>query len=374
LIGPATPGLDVLGSAAWKNVATAVASAETGLTTGKQVYDAIQAIGHAVRFVGVAPLVSGKTAIESVEIAYPAASQEAGSVAVCDGSEFICYKKSGESEKTWDEFGNASVYLLKTEAQATYTPLTRTIAGVDLQDNVTAAELETALGLGALAKKASATGNVTTVDSAKVTAAKADTYAVSSQTVTIPDTYNALDVTPEGTVSITKSTGAAVAYDKVKAVSIASSAPAETETPNYTPAGTVSKPAITVTHAADTTSAFATSGITAAMDSTDTEMLVLSAASTGNAVTAVGALSAALDANPAFTGTGTMLKASATTESKNATVTDAVYTAAFTGTEASVTPTVLATRNATVTAGSVTVGSDEFTCNLTTSAKTVTVS
>ena len=65
---------------------------------------------------------------------------------------------------------------------------------------------------------------------------------------------------------------------------------------SYTPAGTCSAPTITVTPTTDT---FAKAGVVATVDGTDTEMLVLTNATTANAMTAASATSTA----PEFTGT-----------------------------------------------------------------------
>lgn len=88
----------------------------------------------------------------------------------------------------------------------------------------------------------------------------------------------------------------------------------------YTPAGTVTAPTVTITPTATT---FASEGIVAAIDGADAECLVLSNASTANALTAVSATASA----PKFTGTAENIKATGASFKKQ------VATATFTGTE-----------------------------------------
>jgi len=419
--------LKALGAAAWKAVAAGITDGETGLATGGQVYDAIQKIGKALHFVGIAEKKEGETELQAVERTYPAAAQMEGAIAICGTKEFICFKDKGAAANSWHEFGDEGIWETKAHAEATYVPKTRTIAGVDLQDDITASEMKTALELKALAYKDNASGSINTVDTATVAAGKAGSYNVSAQTVTIPKTYNALDVTPAGTVGVTKTTGASVSYQTVDTVTVSGATATEGQTPNFTPAGTVSKPNVSasldlketsvatvtssgtgytitdgnVTKGTDSTSKFAKTGMLVALDETDTEMLCFTNATTADAVTASGSITytkqtlsgalptfgsadvviktgstaaASLDAAPTFTGSGAVLSASATTKAADATVTDAVYSGSFSGTSASVTPTVATTEDASVTAGSVTVASDTFDVTLNKTSKTVTVS
>ena len=149
------------------------------------------------------------------------------------------------------------------------------------------------------------------------------------------------------------------------------------------------------------TSNFVTDAIVAAIDETDTEMLVFSPANKGAAVTASktwtltnptlsgslptfgtkdvvvktgSTVNAELAAAPTFTGTGAILSAEASFASEDASVTDAVYSGGFSGTTKSVTPSVLATKNETVSTGTVTVESETVEGALTKTPKTVTVS
>jgi len=420
-----------LGDAAWKDIASAITTTETGLATGKQVYDAIQGIGQALHFVGIATQQEGETELQAVERTFPAAQQTAGAIAICGEKEFICAGNGTGGAMKWNEFGDVSAYETKAHAEATYTPMTRTIAGVDLADNITATEMKTALELKGLAFKDSASGSISTADSGTVSVGKAGDYNVSAQTVDVPDTYNALDVTPAGTVEVTKSSAATASYKKTTGVTVSGATATGEQTPNYTPAGTVSKPNVTasltlaegsvatVTDAgtgyslsagkieadSDTKAKFVQEAVVMHVGDTtkseDAECLYVVAAEKGDAVTASktwtltnptlsGSLptfgskdvviktgtsvAAELAAAPTFTGSGAVLSAEAVLLDADATVTDAVYTASFSGTAAKVTPSVKTTKSGAVSTGSVTVDSETANVTLSTSAKTVTVS
>jgi len=287
-----------------------------------------------------------------------------------------------------------------------------------MQDNITAAELQTALGLKALAYKDKGSVSITTVDGINAfSTGKAGSYSVSSTPVSVPATYSALDVTPAGSVSITAGTAAAASYDKATSVSVATAAPAEGQSATYTPAGSVSITDVTVTpatgevatvtsagtayqltagsvtHASDTTGTFTTEGVVASVGTgTDAETLILSSANTGSAVTAVGTISytspsltgtlptfgtasvvtgiSGASATASFSGEGVMINATPGYTTTAATVTQPTFTGSFSGTSKSVTPTVATTVSAAGTDGSVTVASESITPTFTSSEKT----
>lgn len=77
----------------------------------------------------------------------PAASGYSnGDLIIVEDKEYICYEDSAGT-KSWIELGDEGSHLTKTTADGYYVPLERTVAGVDLKDNVTAAELRTALNV-----------------------------------------------------------------------------------------------------------------------------------------------------------------------------------------------------------------------------------
>jgi len=388
--------LDTFGGSVTYDVADAIADGGAGLVTSDQVYDFVN------RQIGaVGDILNLRSESDHTTITSPAAGDF---VVEADGSEWLY------DGTAWRVVGSEHAYVLKTF----------TIAGVDMQDNITAAELQTALGLKALAYKDNGSVKITTVDSMNaISTGKAGEYDVTSTPVSVPATYDALDVTPAGSVGLTAGTAAAASYDKTSGVTIASAAAGE-NTPNYTPSGSVTITNVSVTpstgdvatvtnagtayqltagsmtQAADTTSAFAIEGMVASVGTgDDAETLILTAAGTSNAVTASGAvtyvdpqLSGSLptfgtenvvtgitsaSATGSFTGNGVVISATPTYTATDATMTQPTFTASFTGTSKSVTPTVATTVSAAGTDGSVTVDSESITPTFTSSEKTANV-
>ena len=388
--------LDTFGNATLENVATSIADGGTGLVTSDQVYDFVN------RQIGaVGDILNLRSESDHTTIETPAAGDF---VVEADGSEWLY------DGHAWREVGSENAYVLKTF----------TIAGIDMQDAITVAELQQALQLGALAYKDSGSVKVTTIDSmTKFSTGAAGEYSVVASSVSVPATYSALDVTPAGSVSIEAGTAAAASYDKTTSVAISAAAPAGEAVANYTPAGTVTVSNVTVTpsnvsvatvtdagtayqlqagsmtQAADTKSAFATAGVTVSVDENDAEMLVFTDATTAQAVTASGTVTyvdpsltgslptfgsqsvvsgiSSASAEASFSGTGTVLSASPAYTTTDATVTQPTFTASFEGTSKSVTPAVATTVSAAGTDGKVTVASEEITPAFTATEKTATV-
>ena len=389
--------LDTFGNATLKDVAPAITDGGEGLVTSDQVYDFVN------RQIGaVGDILNLRSEDDHEDVESPAAGDF---VVEADGSEWLY------DGTAWREVGSEHAYVLKTF----------TIAGIDMQDAITVAELQEALQLGALAYKNSGSVKVTTIDSmSKFNTGAAGEYNVVASSVSVPATYSALDVTPAGSVTVEAGTAAAASYDKTTSVAISSAAPVEgTSVANYTPAGTVTVTNVSVqpsnvsvatvtdsgtayqlqkgsmTQAADTKSAFATAGVTVAVDENDAEMLVFTDATTAQAVTASGTVSytdpsltgslptfgsesvvkgiASATAEASFSGTGTVLSASPAYTTTDATITQPTFTASFKGTSKSVTPAVATTVNAAGTDGKVTVASEEITPTFTATEKTATV-
>lgn len=388
--------LDTFGNSVTYSVADAIADNGAGLVTSDQVYDFVN------RQIGaVGDILNLLSETDHTAVTTPHAGDF---VVEEDGSEWLY------DGAAWRIVGSENAYVLKTT----------TIAGVDLQDNITAAELKTALGLKALAYKDNGSVSISTVDSINsFSSGKAGSYNVSSTAVSVPATYDALDVTPAGSVTITAGTAAAASYDKTTSVTVSTAAPAGDSSGNYTPSGSVSVTNITITpdtgdvatvtsagtayqltagsvsQAADTTSTFAIEGMVASIDPTDTETLVLTAASTNDAVTAAGAvtytaptLSGSLPtfgtenvvtgissafASASFSGDDVLISATPSSTATAATVTQPTFTGSFSGTSKTVTPTVATTVQAAGTDGSVTVASETITPTFTSSEKTANV-
>lgn len=68
-----------------------------------------------------------------------------GDLIIINKKEFILYDDN--TAKEWIELGDEGSHLTKTAADEYYVPLARTIAGADLKDNVTKAELQAALNI-----------------------------------------------------------------------------------------------------------------------------------------------------------------------------------------------------------------------------------
>ena len=389
--------LDTFGNAALQDVALSIADGGTGLVTSDQVYDfVLDQVGD------LGEVLNLLTASDHTAVASPV---KGDFVVESDGSEWL-YDGSA-----WREVGSENAYVLKTFE----------IAGIDMADDITKAELQQALELGALAYKDNGSITVTTIDSFNsFTTGAAGSYNVSSTPVSVPATYDALDVTPAGSVTITAGTEAAATYDKVSSVAISAATPVEgTSVANYTPSGSVTVSSVTVTpsksnvatvtdagtayqltagsmsQAADTTGTFATEGVTVSIDSNDAEMLVFNAASTTAAVVASGAVTysdptlsgslptfgtesvvtgiSSASAVASFSGDGTVLSANPSFTTTAATVTQPTFTGSFSGTSKSVTPSVATTVSAAGTDGSVTVSSETITPSAVSTEKTRTV-
>lgn len=390
--------MDTFGNVVTLNRAATITSDGTGLVDAALVYDyvgrQVGAIGQALNLVAES---------DHTEVTNP---QAGDFVVESDGKEWL-YDGTG-----WREVGSENAYVLKTQ----------TIAGVDMADNITALELQTALGLKALAYKDTGTVTLSTIDSLNsFSTGKAGSYNVSSTAVSVPATYDALDVTPAGSVSITAGTAAAATYDKTTGVTIGAAAVAEGQTATYTPSGSVSIDSITVTPSTstaatvtdsgtaytlatsgsvsqgnDTTNTFTTEGVVVSIGTgDDAETLIIEDASTASAVTASGTvtytaptLSGSLptfstvgvvtgitsaSGSASFSGDGAVITATPTTTATAATVTQPTFTGSFTGTSKSVTPTVATTVNAAGTDGSVTVASETITPTATSTEKTINV-
>lgn len=394
--------LDTFGDIVTYNVSPSTnsfAADNETIPTAGQVYDYV---GRQIGAIGQALNLRPETS-HTAEDMDPAPS--AGDFIVeANGSEWL-YDGSA-----WREIGSENAYVVKTF----------TIAGVDMQDNITKAELQEALGLKALAYKDSGSVKITTIDSmTQFSTGKAGEYNVSSTPVSVPATYDALDVTPAGSVAIEAGTAAAASYEKTTGVTVATAAPADGQSATYTPSGSVTVTNVTVTpssvsvakvtdagtayqlqkgsmtQGADTKSNFATAGVLVSVDETDKEMLVFTDASTAEAVTASGTVSytdpqlsgslptfgsesvvngiTSASATASFSGTGVMINATPTYTAADATMTQPTFTGSFSGTSKSVTPSVATTVSAAGTNGKVTVASENITPAFTATEKTVTV-
>lgn len=309
--------LDTYGDAVTYNVDTTVTDGSTNLITSGAVHKyvndrVIELTGGAMTFLGI------KEELPT--------TGNPGDVVIVGTAEYVY------ADGQWHLYGDEGVYATVTGVEAAYVKKTLTIAGINLEDAITAEELKTALDLGALAEKDSASATLTD-------------YATG---------IAGAEYTPAGSV----------------AVALTQTATEMTATGNYTPAGTISAPTITVTPSTTTVnnvtsvgtlpsvtevkSSFATEGLTAAVDATDTEMLVFNSASTSEALTETGfsagtlptlaedgvtvmtGVAGASASAPTFTGTAAEISVAGSYDKAGV---DDLNTK-FTGTLATITPTL----------------------------------
>ena len=317
--------VEALGAAAWQAVAANISG--TGLIDAATVKSYVDSqVGQVHSFdvvIDAAGTAAGPSVTASADTMYKiymVADEQASAGAYI---EWITIRSGAEGAYTyaWEKIGST-----KTDLSG-YVSNEIKIAGLQLNKDITVAELQTALGLKAFAyaDKGTATIAAQTVQGVKAT-------GTSTGSITGAMAYTATDIESTGKITATGS----ITGDAIKGGSIAvtlkdaEAATAATVTAEaYKPAGsvtsaialdadngvaiggTVSKPTATVTPAtatvqemktagtaysitdgsvekgADTKSAFATAGLVAAVDE-DNETLTFTAASTSQAVTASG--------------------------------------------------------------------------------------
>lgn len=360
--------VQALGTAAWLDSVGTVAEGGTNLPTAGAVHAAIQTavagIAGAMHFVGVITGTSFEEALADYKATHPEYVQAAGDIVIYGVKEYVC------DGTTWHELGDESIYLTIATAAETYVAKTRTIAGIDLRDDITAEEIKTALGLKALAYKDNA--SVTLTDYA--TGVSDATYTpAGTVSVTLNQTSTSMESSgsfkPAGTVSGTTTATGTVSIAKADdgtQISGTVSAPTITVTPataqvqHLDSVGTLptyTAAQYTAPSVAEAKSAFATEGVVVDMDGSDTEMLVISAAGKSDALTGTGFNAGSYTAAQFNAGTLPTLGEAQTvvTGITSATASAPVFTgdkfgATFAGTEASIAATFVGTDgNVTVT-------------------------
>lgn len=266
--------VNAFGNATAQDVADSIRDGGTGLVTSDQVYDfvlgQIGSVGNVLKLLD---------ATDHTAVADP----ETGNFVVeTDGKEWLY------DGTAWREIGDETAYVLKSAK----------VAGIDLQDDITVAELQTALGLKALAY--AATASVTVSDYATgITGAsytpEGDVAVTLNQTATNA-TLTKGDYTPEGSVSGTVVPTGTVGIAKDNSgtqISGSNAASAVTITPSTASfisgvkdaavAPSFTEGTFTAATLSHTENSFATEGVVATIDETDAEMLVLTEAGTGTA-------------------------------------------------------------------------------------------
>ena len=297
--------LEALGAAAWKAVAAEVNGGGADLPTAEAVKNYVDsAVGKVHNFdvvidpngtaAGPATAASSDTMYKIYMVADEGAS--AGSYI-----EWITIRSGAESAYTytWEKIGSTKTDLTGYVSKET------TIAGIALDKNISVADLQKALGLGAMAyaDKASGSGTVQTIDSITmkpVTVAGNATVTTKAADATLTKG----DFTPAGTVSAptidltsTKKTFV-TGLTGGKAASFTEGAftPAAFQKGFYTEGAAArwtGKEYVAPTLSNATTGKFASEGIVATVGTgEDSETLIFSAASKADAVTAQGKFNA----------------------------------------------------------------------------------
>ena len=434
--------VESFGSVVYKDVVTTFNAEGADIATEKAIADYIKeqvaGLQGAMHFVGITgERTEGETDAQLITKFYTGKGVEpkAGDVILVkdNSKEYIC--SEGGTAATWEEIGDQVIYLTIAKAAATYTPMTRTVAGKALDHDITVEELSgaDALNLKGLAHKDTAAGQVDVIDAiSNITTGKAGSYNVTGQkTVDVAQTFSAMDVTPTGKVAITADKAAAATYQKTTSATISAANASEDAPANYTPAGDVALPNLTasvalvaesvdtvtdkgtaytmtdgeVKKAEDAASKFVKKGVSFAVDEADEALTLAYVASTdadfyGDAVTSVGAVSytapklsgslptfgtkevasktgatatAAYDGKATFTGTGVVMSAALGYTADAAAVTQPTFTAEFTGDAKSVTPAAATTAAVAQAGGSITVAEQDTAITHTTKKATVTV-
>jgi hypothetical protein len=293
-----------LGTAAKKSADDSITSDATGVASTVAIKNYVDsAVGRINQF--------EYEVVESLPVASADTMYKIYLVAITNASspdayaEYITLRSGSEGAYTYafEKIGDTNLGL------SGYVPTSRTVAGLALSADISADAFKTALGLGKLAYVDSVEG---TVESKTVSNVKAT--GTSTGEIAVKLTETSTNITSTGSLTSNAVDISIEKYTPAGGVTVSSKIAAEGDTANYTPAGTVSLPKVkvsaeqatstvkvldnegtgysfskegSVSHAEDTTSNFATTGLVASIDEAN-ETLTFSTASTSKAVTTVG--------------------------------------------------------------------------------------
>lgn len=350
--------LDTYGDAVTYNVDAAVAENGAGLVTAGVVHKYVTEY--------VTNITGGAMTFLGIKDELPA-SGNPGDVVIVGTAEYVY------ADGEWHLYGDEGIYATVAGVEAEYVKKSLTIAGIDLKDAITADELKAALGLKKLAYKDSASGTIAGVVTGVADATYTPAGSVSVVTEDVAATMSANGTfKPAGTVSgTTVAAGSvAIARDADNGVQITGSvsAPNVTVTPKTAqiqhidsvgslPSYTAAQ--YTAPSVAEAKSKFAAEGMVAAIDGTDGEMLVLSAAAKADALTATGFdagsyTAAKFDAGklPTLGEAQTIVTGIEKAEASAPTFTGDKFSASFTGAEAAIDATFAGADGAVNVSGS----------------------
>lgn len=227
--------LEALGAAAWKAVAANISG--EGLVDASVVKAYVDSqVGQIHNFdvvIDPAGTTAGPSVVASADTMYKIYLVPSEDAAAGGYIEYITIRSGAEGAYTytWEAIGNTKVSLTG------YVPTTTTIATIALDHNITVAELQTALKLGAMAYAATASGSDTidTVDS--ITMAPMTVAGNAAVTSKAADaTLSKANYTPAGTIKSDAIKGGTVT---VTLEDSKTKSEASLTTSEFTPAGTI---------------------------------------------------------------------------------------------------------------------------------------
>ena len=227
--------LEALGAAAWQAMAASISDAGIAdAATVKAYVDAqVGTIHNFDVVIDAAGTTAGPSVAASADTMYKIYLVPSDDAAAGGYIEYITIRSGAEGAYTyaWEAIGNTKVSLTG------YVPTTTTIATIALDHNITVAELQTVLNLGAMAyaDKASGSGTVQTIDSITMKEVTvAGNAAVTSKAADA--TLTKANYTPAGKVTGSAISGGSIA---VTLKDSATKTEADLGTTTFTPTGTI---------------------------------------------------------------------------------------------------------------------------------------
>lgn len=227
--------LEALGAAAWQAMAASISDAGIADAATVKAYVDSQ-VGQIHNFdvvIDPAGTTAGPSVVASADTMYKIYLVPSEDAAAGGYIEYITIRSGAEGAYTytWEAIGNTKVSLTG------YVPTTTTIATIALDHNITVAELQTALKLGAMAYADKASGSITlqTIDSITMKEVTvAGNAAVTSKAADA--TLTKANYTPAGKV-----TGSAISDGSISVTlkDSATKTEATLNTSKFTPAGTI---------------------------------------------------------------------------------------------------------------------------------------
>lgn len=227
--------LEALGAAAWQAMAASISDAGIADAATVKAYVDSQ-VGQIHNFdvvIDPAGTTAGPSVVASADTMYKIYLVPSDDAAAGGYIEYITIRSGAEGAYTytWEAIGNTKVSLTG------YVPTTTTIATIALDHNITVAELQTALKLGAMAyaDKASGSATLQTIDSITMKEVTvAGNAAVTSKAADA--TLTKANYTPAGKV-----TGSAISDGSINVTlkDSATKTEATLSTSEFTPAGTI---------------------------------------------------------------------------------------------------------------------------------------